>query len=265
MKWTAEAEKRLSKVPFFVRRKVRRQVEKEAMSVGAVVVDVQHLEACRQRYMSGRHDQTRGFEIEQCFGADECPNRSVDFDGIYERMEQVLEKKDLQQFLRSTVDGPIKMHHAFRISVSGCPNACSRPQIVDFGLVGASMVDVTDAGCTGCMACYDVCREDALGPSSDTGEDSPPIIRRSACLMCGSCADVCPSGTLMSVKKGFRIMLGGKLGRHPQFGKELPGVWSHDEVLEILSACVDHFKKHNRGGERFGDILNRTGTDFLKL
>ena len=29
------------------------------------------------------------------------------------------------------------MHHEFRVSLSACPNACSRPQIVDIGLIGA--------------------------------------------------------------------------------------------------------------------------------
>ncbi len=263
MKWTEEAEKRVSKVPFFVRRKVRKAVEKEAKVQGASVVDVHHLEACRRRYMSDKHHQTRGFEIDQCFGADQCPNRSVEFDGIYERIEALLKNKKLEEFLRATVNGPVKMHHAFRVSVSGCPNACSRPQIVDFGLVGASLVKVVnDAACTQCEFCYKVCKENALSLDSKTGQ---PVLSASACLKCGACAEGCPSGTLVSEKKGFRIMLGGKLGRHPQLGMELPGLWSHDEALDVLSRCVDHFKEHNRGGERFGDILNRTGLDFLEL
>jgi dissimilatory sulfite reductase (desulfoviridin) alpha/beta subunit len=260
MKWTSEAENRIRKVPFFVRRKVRKQVEQEAVSSGDPVVDVVHLEACRQRYMSDKHHQTRGYEIDQCFGADECPNRAVEFGRIYTRMEDMLRDKRLERFLRETVAGPVKMHHAFRVSISGCPNCCSRPQIVDFGLAGASVVEVTDEECSHCGLCFSACRENGLHEDGETGR---PILDEHMCLRCGDCAGVCTAGTLAVARRGFRIMLGGRLGRHPQFARELPGVWSHDEVLEILDRTVDHFKSDNRGGERLGDIINRTGLDFL--
>ena len=262
MKWTAEAEARIRKVPFFVRRKVRKQVEQEAVSQGAPVVDVVHLELCRQRYMSDKNHQTRGYEIDQCFGADECPNRAVEFGNIYAQMEDVLKAKNLEQFLLETVKGPIKMHHAFRVSISGCPNCCSRPQIVDFGLAGASVVEVTDAECSQCGLCYDACREKGLKQDAESGW---PQLDEKLCLRCGDCAEVCSAGTLAVAKQGFRVMLGGKLGRHPQFARELPGVWSHDQVLEILDKTVDHFKSNNRGGERLGDIINRTGIEFLEI
>ncbi len=260
MRWTEDAEARIKKVPFFVRRRVRRQVEQEAAAQGATAVDITHLEACRKRYMSDKHHQTKGYEIDQCFGADQCPNRAVEFDNIYDRMEEVLKAKDLSGFLRDIIDGPVKMHHAFRVSISGCPNCCSRPQIVDFGLAGASVVHVTDEECVECGLCVDACREDALQLATNP---IGPVIDHERCLMCGECAGVCTSGTLAVARRGFRVMFGGKLGRHPQLAQEISGVWSHDEVLEILSRTVDHFKAHNRGGERLGDIINRTGLEFL--
>ena len=262
MKWTAEAEGRIKKVPFFVRRKVRKQVEQEAVALGADVVDVIHLEICRKRYMSDKHHETCGYEIDQCFGADECPNRAVEFDDIYTRMEDVLKEKNLGQFLHETVKGAVKMHHAFRVSISGCPNCCSRPQIVDFGLAGASVIGVTDAECNECGLCFETCRENGLKPDTQTGR---PLLDEAFCLRCGDCARTCASGTLIVANQGFRVMLGGKLGRHPRFATELQGVWSHDEVIDILDRTVDHFKTNNGGGERLGDIINRTGLEFLKL
>ncbi len=260
MKWTSEAEDRISKVPFFVRRKVRKEVEKEARAGGASVVDVGHIESCRKRYMTDRQDQTAGFEVDQCFGADKCPNRAVDFGDLYSRIHQVLEPFKLGRFLRKRVNGPLKMHHAFRVSVSGCPNCCSRPQIVDFGLAGASVVQVTENECSECGACYEKCRESALSRDKDNGR---PVMDASRCLGCGECAAVCPSGTLEVVTRGFRVMLGGKLGRHPRLATELEGVRSHDQVLELLKTVIRHYKEHNRGGERLGDILERTGFEFL--
>ena len=260
MKWTSEAEERIRKVPFFVRRKVRKEVEKEACAAGASVVDVSHLESCRKKYMSDRRDQTAGFEVDQCFGADECPNRAVEFGDIYLRIQQVLDAQELGRFLRDSVKGPLKMHHAFRVSVSGCPNCCSRPQIVDFGLAGASVVQVTENECTECGACYEKCRENALFRDKDNGR---PVLDTSRCLGCGDCASVCPSGTLEVVNSGFRVMLGGKLGRHPRLATELDGVRTHQQVLELLETVIRHYKEHNRGGERLGDIIERTGLEFL--
>jgi dissimilatory sulfite reductase (desulfoviridin) alpha/beta subunit len=63
--------------------------------------------------------------------------------------------------------------------------------------------------------------------------------------------------------KGYRILLGGKLGRHPQLGTEIKGVFPKDEVMKVVEKCLDHFMKENQHGERFGEILNRTGTEFL--
>jgi dissimilatory sulfite reductase (desulfoviridin) alpha/beta subunit len=39
--------------------------------------------------------------------------------------------------LKKIVRGSLRIHHEFRISISDCPNACSRPQITDIGLIGA--------------------------------------------------------------------------------------------------------------------------------
>jgi hypothetical protein len=49
MKWTAEAEELLKKVPFFVRRKVRARVEKEAREAGIPVVSPAEVTATQKR------------------------------------------------------------------------------------------------------------------------------------------------------------------------------------------------------------------------
>jgi dissimilatory sulfite reductase (desulfoviridin) alpha/beta subunit len=48
-----------------------------------------------------------------------------------------------------------------------------------------------------------------------------PAVDRSKWVMCGKCVKVCPSGAMEEAEKGWRIMVGGKLGRHPQLGREL--------------------------------------------
>ena len=95
------------------------------------------------------------------------------------------------------------MHHEFRISISDCPNACSRPQIVDVGLNGARRPSVSDETCNQCGACKEVCRENAI-----SFQDSIPIVDHSRCLSCGRCVEVCPTGTLQEAARGYRILVG---------------------------------------------------------
>ncbi|MFC1885383.1 PCP reductase family protein [Thermodesulfobacteriota bacterium] len=46
MKWTDEAEKAVSRVPFFVRKRVRKRVEEEARSSGDRKVRMEHVRTC---------------------------------------------------------------------------------------------------------------------------------------------------------------------------------------------------------------------------
>jgi dissimilatory sulfite reductase (desulfoviridin) alpha/beta subunit len=66
------------------------------------------------------------------------------------------------KFLKERVGGHLRMHTEFRISISDCPNACSRPQIVDVGLIGACRPEVTGEDCTLCGECRQICRENAI-------------------------------------------------------------------------------------------------------
>jgi dissimilatory sulfite reductase (desulfoviridin) alpha/beta subunit len=66
---------------------------------------------------------------------------------------------------------------------------------------------------------------------------------------------VCPTGTIAQGRQGFRVQLGGKLGRHPQLAKELPGIYSEEKVVLIVKQCLQFYKKTSKNGERFGQIL----------
>ena len=50
MKWTPEAEAAIKKVPFFVRKKVRARVEKEAGAAGKGVVSIAEVKAAQARF-----------------------------------------------------------------------------------------------------------------------------------------------------------------------------------------------------------------------
>jgi anaerobic sulfite reductase subunit C len=150
------------------------------------------------------------------------------------------------------------MHHEFRVSVSDCPNACSRPQIVDLGLIGACEPRVSGGLCTECGECVEVCQEKAI-----LLKDGMPRIDESKCVFCGQCIRLCPTGALEECRSGYRILVGGKLGRHPRLGTELPGIYTREGVFQLVDRCMYHYQRHCLKGERLGEILERTGVGDL--
>jgi dissimilatory sulfite reductase (desulfoviridin) alpha/beta subunit len=247
-----EAEEAVRKVPFFVRKRVKSRVEKEAESEGKSTITVAEVRATQARYLTQMETDIRGFQVETCFGSGGCPNRILSSDPLMKTIQGVMSGQNLLAFLRERVSGGLKYHHEFRITMAECPNACSQPQIRDFGLIAASQPRVTDEPCSGCGACVDICKEAAV--VLDPKQSVPAI--GDACVRCGQCIDVCPTGTLSAERTGYRILLGGKLGRHPRLAVELPGIHSEKEVVLILRDCLSLYRERCLHGERFGELIS---------
>ncbi|MGD9236825.1 MAG: 4Fe-4S binding protein [Desulfobacterales bacterium] len=252
MKWTAQAEDHIKKVPFFVRKRVRARVEKEAAAAGNPMVSLADVKATQARYLANMSSEVKGYQIETCFGPSGCPNRAMISDQLVAQIESDVQKEDLLGFLRQNVKGDLKFHHELRITLADCPNACSQPQIKDIGIIGACAPWITAEPCSLCEACVEACREDAIALDS---EKQGPLVDDDLCLQCGKCIGVCPTGSLAEGQKGYRVQLGGKLGRHPQLAKELPGVYSEGQVRQIVIDCIRFYKKHSKDGKRFAQIL----------
>jgi anaerobic sulfite reductase subunit C len=263
MIWSEEAEKAVGRVPFFVRGKVRAHVEREAVRRGAGRVGVEHVDACRKRFLSGKgmEEEIKGYQIETCFGTGGCENRTVESAHLIAEMERILSRRDFPSFLRERVGGRLKFHHELRVSVSDCPNACSRPQIADIGIMGARRPQLSDEPCTGCGACEKICLEHAVRGGDGNGR--VPAFDAKSCVGCGKCLDACPSGALGEGARGYRILVGGKLGRHPRLGIELDGIHCAEEAVKIVERCLELYFRHNISGERFGAILGRIGIEAL--
>ncbi len=259
MEWSKEAEEAIGKVPFFVRKRVRKRVEEEAARYGAKTVTQEHVKACQKRFLNQMEDEVKGFQVEICFGSTGCPNRAVVYDDFSKKVEGRLAQKNLKSYLKEKVQGPLKMHHEFRVSISDCPNACSRPQIADLGLIGARSPEISGEPCIQCGACVENCREGAI-----TLAGKWPVVNGNKCVFCGQCITVCPTRTIQEGEKGYRIQVGGKLGRHPRLAEQLPGIHEPGGALKIIEKCLEYYQNHCLKGERFGEILERTGIEDLK-
>lgn len=272
MKWEKDAEKAISKVPFFVRKKVKARVEKEASDAGKKYVSLADVKTTQKRFLNKMDKEVKGYQLDECFGSNGCPNRILNsgMQKIQTKIEDLLIKEDLLGFLRDQVSGGLKFHHEFKITVSDCPNACSQPQIRDIGIISAKAPCVTDIECTACMECVNICKENAVtlettDDTTDDGAEDKPKIDLQACVLCGQCIDVCPTQTIDTQNTGYRILLGGKLGRHPRLAEELPGIYSEQQVLDIVRRCITYYKANSRSGERFASLLARDDTLFNEL
>ena len=254
MKWSKEADAAIKKVPFFVRKKVKARVESEISKEGRSAISLADVKAVQARYLANMGSEIKGYQLDTCFGPGGCPNRAHIGDGLLARLEKMLKQENLLEFLKQRVRGELRFHHEFRITLADCPNACSQPQIKDIGIIGASLPVITQEACTRCDACVDACREGAV--VMDISNQRPDI-NFHRCLACGKCMDACPTGTLEAGDKGFRVLLGGKLGRHPQLAEELPGIFSEDEVIYIVRQCLAFYKEKSLRGERFAGVAKR--------
>ena len=133
---------------------------------------------------------------------------------------------------------------------SGSPIFDRNGQVV--GIIAALSPVLTEMACTLCEACCDACPDDAI--SLPAGMEQPRIDAE-RCLACGRCVPVCPSGTLAEGCRGYKVLLGGKLGRRPRLATEIPGIFSEDEVMDVLSTCLEFYKQHSRKGRRFAELL----------
>lgn len=260
MEWEKDAEQAIRKVPFFVRKKVKARVEKEARDAGKIRISLADVKATQKRFLNKMDSEIKGYQLDSCFGSGGCPNQILNT-GIQSKIEDLLKNEDLLGFLRKTVPGDLKFHHEFRITVSDCPNACSQPQIKDIGIIGAKTPCITDNECIGCMECVNICKEDAI----ILYDSNSPVIDFQKCVKCGQCIDVCPTRTIDTDKTGYRILIGGKLGRHPRLAEELPEIYSETQTLDTIRRCIKHYKNNSKNGERFAELVAKDVSLIPKL
>lgn len=258
MEWEKEAEEYLKKIPFFVRGKVKREVEKYLSSKGIERVTLEELLSAKRILMEKMSQTEKGYEVTGCFGLNSCPNAITLSENLLKRLEENLEAEKITDFLKEKVKGPLKAHHKFKVGLSECPNACSQIHITDFALHGVIQPEFNPKACSFCGSCVEVCEEEAI-----TLTENGPFINMEKCVGCSFCVKICPEKAIYEGFRGYKIYLGGKLGRHPRLATFLCYA-KEEEIIPLFKKVLEFYKEYNQKGERLGVIIERLGWERVK-
>jgi dissimilatory sulfite reductase (desulfoviridin) alpha/beta subunit len=145
---------------------------------------------------------------------------------------------------------PIKI----RISISGCPNACTSPTMNEIGVVGKIRPIRNPGMCTGCGTCVEYCKEGAL-----TIKGGVVTMDEDACVECGTCIRSCPFQIIGSGGVRYSVTVGGQRGRHPKTGKDLVSVDSPEKVIEVVEKLVYRVYRRAWSGRLLSQQLDDIG------
>lgn len=213
------------------------------------------MERIKELQKTGGDKNSPLFVLNTCrAGQSGCPNSLYDVKGLAEKIKIKAQEGHFSERLEQKypITGNTLYHHRFQACLAGCPNACSQPQIKDFGLIGQRKPDVSEEVCIQCMKCVEACLENAIEVM-----EAGPVFDYSKCISCGQCQLACPTGTIIIDSQGLRVMAGGKLGRHPKLAENIAEFAAETEALVILENLIELFLKEGKEGERVGALLER--------
>lgn len=290
MYWENDAQEALKRAPVFVRRIVRQKVETHVADQGRSSVSIIDVQEARRQFMQrtdsevtnalsfsggkpppemlqriistaeGKGVVNNSFLIVRtCAAQFGCPMQVTDPKPLADRLLSRLEQSGLKEFIEARVGGHVLPHHKFKVALSGCPNACSQPQICDFGVVARGLPRRNSEPCTGCRQCGEACREMAID-----FPDFEPHVDYLKCIGCEDCVRVCSAEALDVERKGYSVMAGGKLGRQPQLAVELIHLATSDEVVAALDVCLELYMERTVGEEGFAAVFNTLGADRVR-
>lgn len=205
-------------------------------------------EACQAILDAGLLPAVCGMRVRPvvaCPGTDTCPYGLMNARSLAETLDADYVGMDL----------PAKT----KFAVSGCANACTKPQAHDIGFRGAAEPAVDNELCVQCGACVKRCPADAM-----TIEDNSLVIDYEKCLACGVCNRLCPKQAITSKRLGYHIYVGGKGGRYTNTGEIIASFVTEAQVLPYLDAILAVYRELGEKGERLNKVIAKSGLATVK-
>ena len=156
----------------------------------------------------------------------------------------------------------IKLPHKFKIGVGGCPNSCMKPSLNDVGVEGCRVFELDTEKCRGCK----VCAVAAGCPSKAVSVvDGKAVTDRNKCTKCGVCVGKCPFGAVpKEAVSACRIYVGGTWGKTRRMGTLLSGLYSEEQVPDVIEKVMLWYKENGEPKERLGAAIDRVGIEALE-
>ena len=183
--------------------------------------------------------------IVACPGIERCKFANIDTGSLARRIDAKLFGKEM----------PVKI----RISISGCPNACTSPMLNEIGIIGRIKPVRVEGKCTGCGTCAEYCKEKALVIKNGISH-----LDEKKCMQCGSCVRSCPFELLKVGHFHYLVVVGGRRGRHPRIARELIEVGTEDEVLAVVEKIVDWVYRWAWSGRLLSDQMTDLQFDTFR-
>lgn len=286
VKWDQDAANRLARVPFFIRKKVKKQIEAFVLAKGKDIITSDDVSEARQQLTGTVPLKTSQGELSEaelkritelvdkgiviegldtkhvkfkvCGGAGGCPLALFETEPISTQLANLANEQGLDSFLSGSIDGPVLFHHQFKIAVVGCPNNCAQPQITDFAVIGQAKPIKVNSNCNQCQLCVEACKEQAITLNADG-----PVFDYDLCLNCGDCTRYCAKEVIVDSPVTYQVLIGGKLGRHPHLAVCLADMVSWEMVQTLFQATIEVYTTKAFDGERFGNLVQRLGASEI--
>ena len=172
---------------------------------------------------------------------------------------KALKVTDLMLDLTTTAVMP---HCEFRVSVSGCTNACFSPYFSDFGILGVYDVELIPHKCTGCGKCASYCSLGAI-----IMKDKLPSFEKTICIRCAGCEEFCPESAIAVNKMGYKVVVGGSGARHPHIADTVTEFTDLEGVLSILERTISLVRERAKQPMRvftLRKLIAESGVDQLR-
>lgn len=175
--------------------------------------------------------------------------------GLYDTQAMARELHEV--FYKGWYD--VKLPHKFKIGLGGCPNNCIKPGLNDFGIIGQSIPEYDPDECNSCKKCAVV--EKCPIKAAHIDEDGIMQIDYDACNNCGKCVNACHFDCITEKARGFKLTVGGYYGKRQRMGNVVPGLFSKEEVFQMIERSLLLYREQGQTGERFGMFIERIGVD----